>query len=577
MVKKRKPLIPFDKSPLYIAGLYIFISILWIIYSDKAVEIVAGSSSTTLSVLQTAKGGFFVIATGLMLYFLVQSRMKKLRFSETRFKTLAENTPDAIACFDLKGRYVYGNSVFTKQIGISDKELFGKSLHEFDFSNDLIQKWEDCFQKVAKSKAPVRIEFQTVKNEWFDLIVAPQFSDTNQIISLVASARNITEKKSMQEQLHQSQKMQAIGQLAGGIAHDFNNILSIIMGYTDMAVARVGSDETLKEFLINVQVAGDRARHLVRQILSFSRKKNENIEPILLSPVVAETIGLLKGTLPSTINLTYDIQADTQPVLANSSNVHEIIMNLATNAQHAMDEKGNLTINLYEKKVPEIEQGILGPIQPGMYSIIEVKDSGEGIKNDKIQRIFEPFFTTKDVGKGTGLGLSVVFGLMQSWQGNIQVISKIDEGTLFKLFIPKTEQTFREEPKNRNRSELKGGNERILLVDDEEAIAKMGKKMLALMGYKVTSVSDSYEALSLLKNNIEDFDLLISDQTMPGLTGEELAKEILRDHPDFPILLCSGFSTKLDEARAKEIGCRGFVHKPLTIEELSEKVRDILS
>jgi CheY-like chemotaxis protein len=287
-------------------------------------------------------------------------------------------------------------------------------------------------------------------------------------------------------------------------------------------------------------------------------------------------VGLLRETMPSTIKISSTIEKDTQPVLANSSQVHEIIMNLATNAQHAMDEKGSLTINLYEKLIDKTSPGVLGPLPSGLYSVIEVQDSGAGISNEKISEIFDPFYTTKEVGKGTGLGLSVVFGLMQSWNGNIKVISKVGKGTTFKLFFPKTKQMNEEKELKQSSSKPTNRNEKILFVDDDETIVKMGEKILLSLGYKVFSTTKSNEALKLLKENINDFDLLISDQTMPEMTGIELAQEVLKDNPEFPILLCTGYSSKLDDATAKELGCKGFVHKPLTISELSEKIQEVL-
>jgi CheY-like chemotaxis protein/two-component sensor histidine kinase len=343
-----------------------------------------------------------------------------------------------------------------------------------------------------------------------------------------------------------------------------------------MALNNTTTDELQKEFLLNIKKGGMRAKDLVQQILSFSRKKPEVCEPIYLKPIVREVIGFLRGTLPSSIKFTCNIQKETEPVMGNSSNIHEILMNLATNAQHAMDEKGHLAINLYEKVIEKPFSGAIAPVETGHYSIIEVIDDGAGISGDKISLIFDPFYTTKEVGKGTGLGLSVVFGLMQSCQGNIEVISKEGVGTTFKLYFPKTKQKIDEKDQKIPAENLKNGCGRILLVDDDETIVKMGYKMLTLLGYEVTAIEDSRQALKLLKNNIDAYDLLISDQTMPGLTGMELAIEVLKENPEFPILLCTGYSSKVDEKKALELGCRGFVHKPLTIDDLSKKIREIL-
>lgn len=283
---------------------------------------------------------------------------------------------------------------------------------------------------------------------------------------------------------------------------------------------------------------------------------------------------LFRVSLPSTITLVSKVDRDTCPVIADPTKVHEALMNLATNAVHAMDEKGELKVILREDTIGIEKNGIMGPIAPGIYSIIEVEDTGKGMDNALIERIFKPFYTTKGEGKGTGLGLSVVYGAMQSHSGNIEIESNRDKGTVFRLFFPKISKEVVSEIASR--PQVPKGNEIILFVDDENSLVEMRKSMLSSLLYKVTAVTESRVELELLTNRIQDFDLLITDQTMPHISGIELARTILKLNPEFPIIICTGFSSKVDEKKAKEIGCRDFAVKPLTKRILAEKIRRAL-
>lgn len=691
-----------DKSHLFISGLYVLISILWILFSDKLVEIVVESTNLTLSLLQTLKGIFFVTATGMVLYILIKSRVDMLRISEEKFITLAENSPDAIMRIDREYRYIYVNSSIKEQTGLSAEYCIGKKATALGFKEDACLHWCNAVDKVFTSRKSTRIEFQSASGLWIESILAPEFSNTGEVISAVAIARDITEIKNAyrsleiseyryrtlfeaagdgvmlldatsiidcndqcvklfeysskeeiigkhpgqlspkqqpngrdsiemardnivqvlkgnpvifdwkhqtakgteidvsislsrieaqvdtfvaiirniselrktQEQLRQSQKMQAVGQLAAGIAHDFNNILCAIIGYSDMALDLVSNDCTLGKYMRNILNAGDRAKHLTSQILTFSRQGPEQKRSVNLSPIINEVLELLRSTLPSTVEITSWISKDTCPVIADLTKVHEVLMNLATNAVHAMGEKGVLTITLKEETLTEKRsEGIIGPIKPGFYSVIEVCDTGTGIDNAIISRIFEPFYTTKKDNEGTGLGLSVVYGVMQSHHGNIEVESTVGQGAVFRLFFPKTNEQIISETASRVPAPM--GNERIMYVDDEKILAEMGKDMLISLGYEVSVFTDSRDALQMIKEHINDFDLLITDQTMPFCTGIDLTKAALEIDPDFPIILCTGFSSKVDEQNAKEIGCRDFVTKPLTMRILAEKIRAI--
>ena len=407
--------------------------------------------------------------------------------------------------------------------------------------------------------------------EWYDTTLR---DSKENIIGVLAVGQDITKRKRIEEELNQSQKMRAIGQLAGGIAHDFNNVLAGIIGYADMALDEVVSNERLSRYMRNILRAGDRARHLVNQILTFGRQKMERKTPVNLRPVIIEVVELLKASLPSSIQLSYDMKKDTCPIIANTTKVHETVMNLSTNAMHAMDEKGELKISLREEKTDEQQLGIMGTIEPGFYSVIEVKDTGSGIDEALITRIFEPFYTTKDTGKGTGLGLSVVYGVMQSHNGNIQIQSSVGKGTIFTLFFPKAEKTATLEEETS--PDIKTGHERILFVDDEDLIKEMGYDLLVSLGYRVTSTTSSLEALKILQENPDSIDLLITDQTMPNMNGLELVQEIRKINSELPIILCTGFSSKVNDEKVAELGIKALCYKPLTKRDIAEKIREVL-
>ncbi len=577
-MKKTKKGFPYDYSPLLIAGVYVVVSILWIVYSDKVVEILSANSRQLLIQLQTLKGGFFVVATGIMLYFLIKSRLKVIKQSEHHYRTLFEFAGDGVFIYSRSG-IIDCNQHALKLFDCSDKkEIIGK--HFYDLSPPVQADGGD-FEKLCREKTDNALKGNPQIFEWQyrnlkgDVITGSvSFSLLDEESgTLVAILHDITEIKLIQEKLQHYQKMKVVGQLAGGVAHDFNNILSAILGYADMALDEVKDENPVSEYIQNILKAGNRAEKLVSQILTFSRQGSDEKRSVRLKPIILEVLELLKASLPSTVKLDSLLSDDTMPVFADSDKIHEVLMNLAANSVHAMDEKGKLTFVLYEEKNNSILKGIIGPVNPGFYSVIEVRDTGHGIEDSVLSRIFDPFFTTKRNMKGTGLGLSVVYGVMQSHGGNIQIESVIGEGTVFRLFFPKTDKA--EEAEKQKDENISEGNERILLVDDEEILVDLGKSMLSSLGYKVRATTDSLEALQLLQDSINDYDILITDQTMPNLTGIELAEKIHKNNPGFPIILCTGFSSRVDEEKAEKAGCRGFLKKPATRQEFTEMIRNI--
>ncbi len=383
------------------------------------------------------------------------------------------------------------------------------------------------------------------------------------------------ERSKLQAQLLQSQRLETIGTLAGGIAHDFNNILTPILGYAEMALEEVPLDSNLGASLSRISQAATRAKDLIQQILTFSRQVEKEEIPVVITPIVKELLKLLRATLPVTIDIRADIDLRVDPILIDPIRIYQVLMNLCTNAFHAMREKGGLLKVALRNTVVTNDLAIRVPrLREGKYVLLTVSDTGCGMDAETMTRIFEPFYTTKKTGEGSGLGLSVVHGIVDSCEGAVSVESVVGRGTTFSVYLPATEY----EPtyKIDNHDKIARGNERILLVDDEDQIVIMTKEMLVRIGYKVTAFSDSHEALALFKGKPDAFDLVISDQTMPGMTGMQLAGELLSIRPDIPIILTTGYSEGMNEEKAKAAGIRSYVMKPYTFQNLSIIIRQVL-
>ncbi len=379
-----------------------------------------------------------------------------------------------------------------------------------------------------------------------------------------------------EERLRQARKMEAIGRLAGGIAHDFNNILGAIMGYTELSLGELPEGSPVKNMLKKVMSASERARDMVKQILAFSRKNLIEKRILYIGQIIREDLKLLRSSIPATIEIRSHIERELKPVLADLTQIHQVIMNICINAAHAMREQGGI-LEISLKEI-DLQPGTfdLGNIEPGKYQQLTIKDTGHGMEAETVKRIFDPYFTTKETGEGTGMGLAVVHGIVKSHGGEIVVFSEPGKGSTFHIFFPIANTFEGKKPGTAYNKPVRGGSERIFLVDDEKNLAEMGKLMLEKLGYWVTIKTSSIEALEYFRENHHHFDMLITDMTMPGITGLQLAREIHRIRPGIPVVLCTGFSEEINEENFKSRGISAFVMKPIVREQIARVIREVL-
>ncbi|MCP3871991.1 MAG: response regulator [Desulfobacteraceae bacterium] len=510
---------------------------------------------------------------------LVQERTVALRNSEERFRDFVENTTNLITRVDRNGNIIYVNHVAQKVFGMPPDKCIGLSAFYFIDKRDR-KRTEEWFDRCVKNRLNNSIieNRQVSRNgKISDMVwtVSFHYDKDARVKHINSIAQDITEQKKLKHRLQQAQKMEAIGNLAGGIAHDFNNLLFPIIGMSEMLLEDLPEDSLEYENAEEIYHAGKRAGDLVNQILAFSRQAEHKMTPVRVQNVLKEVLKLSRSTIPSNIEIHENIQQDCGLIMADPTQIHQIAMNLITNALHAIGAKnGVIDIELEEIAIQENELPD-NEILAGEYVRLSVSDNGTGMPQSAINKIFEPYFTTKKKGKGTGLGLAVVYGIVKEHNGNIKVYSEVGEGSTFNIYLPlmkKNSKIATTDPV----TDIKTGTERILLVDDEKSVAKLESKMLSRLGYKVTEKTKSPEALNIFKMNPENFDLVITDMTMPDMTGDQLAKKIFSIKPDIPIVICTGFSERINKEQAKIIGVKGFLMKPVVKADMADMVRNVL-
>jgi PAS domain S-box-containing protein len=507
----------------------------------------------------------------------IRWREQALKENETKYRNLFEESRDVIFIIDIQGKFIDANQAAIDLFGYSKNEMLNEGLDTLFVQPDELKALKRSISHDNYVRdMEVKLKTKDAKQLICLLTLSIRRAKNGDISGYQGIIRDVTHQKVLETQLMQAQRMESIGTLAGGIAHDFNNILSPIMLHSEMVMDDLPPDDNLQLNMKEIFKAAERAKELVKQILTFARKREEEKIVVKSSMIVKEAINFLRATIPTTIGIRYEVKSEHDMVLADPTRINQIVMNLCTNAAHAMKEKGGvLEVILDHEEISSLQANRFLNLKPGQYVKLTVRDTGTGIPPEIMDRIFEPYFTTKKFGEGTGLGLATVHGIVQNYGGDIKVESIVGSGTAFHVYLPFFEAEISGTEKEKS-AELLKGSECILFVDDERTAVDINCKMLERYGYKVTGLTDSQEALKVFLKNPEEYDLVITDMTMPNLTGEALATEIMAVSPGIPVILCTGFSDKINEEKAKNIGIRAFVMKPVIMKRLVETIREVL-
>ncbi|MFP4521424.1 MAG: PAS domain S-box protein [Fibrobacterota bacterium] len=487
------------------------------------------------------------------------------------------NSPDPAYIVKRDGSFRYINEAFRKKLGYSFKDIFSLKIYDINIHVGK-DEWPKFFDNLKKRKI-FRLEsvHKTKSGKIIPVELNSKYMKYEGEEYYTSFAKDLSAKQEIEEQLRQSHKMQAIGQLAGGIAHDFNNILGGIIGYADLTLHSLPEHSTAAANLKKILKASDRAKKLTNRILTFSRRSVEEKSPVYIGPIIKEVIELMRATIPASVNLSAKVDPETSPVFADSGSIHELIMNLCTNAYQASGENGLIKVHLSENTITEPRNAIPEKLEPGVYTVISVTDNGEGMDKNCLSRIFEPFYTTKSEKGGTGLGLSVVYGIIQSHSGCLEVESEKGSGTVFKIYIPHLRKGISPEENNeKDLTELKGSGN-IIFVDDEEMLSELGFEMLSSLGYKVHTFQNGTDALKFIKKSTEEIDLLVTDHSMPGMTGLELAGQVRHTVPSVPIIMCTGFNSGIKPSDLKENGIVSLLTKPVDRKTFGNEIKTAIN
>ena len=507
-----------------------------------------------------------------------------LRESEKNYRILLENVGAAVIHFDTEFKIVMANNRVCRDWQMDLETLKGKSLRDI-FPENEAERYERRFLDVAAKGKGAEfedlIEIGGVKR-WMmsriDIVKNAEGEHTGYIEILydISDRKAAEEQKALLEaQLRRTRKMESIGTLAGGIAHEFNNMLGIIIGNAELALLELPEGNSAHHNLQEILAAGIRAREVVKQLLDFSRKTDGALKPLHLSPVIKKSLKLVRSSIPVTIEMHQDISAEYDTVKADATRISQVLINLCANAAHAMEDDGGV-LNVGLDNIMLGESDCVGhpELVPKKYLRLTVADSGSGMSPDVMARVFDPFFTTKEIGKGVGLGLSVVHGIVKEHGGDITVESEAGKGTTFSVLLPVIEAAAEQEAEPLETTP--GGNERILFVDDEESILLSEKQTLTNLGYTVEIEKNPLKALETVRSRPGDFDILISDMTMPGMTGDRLAEKVREINPRIPVILCTGYSQRMCEEKAEQMGISAVIMKPALTHEMAEKIRKAL-
>ena len=512
---------------------------------------------------------------------MLDTVQQKTETERLQLRAVIDQAAEGMLIADKTETVRYVNPAVSRISGYPSQHILGKMLPDV-FRDTFRSSASDDICNSLRQRQPWAGETENLSAEdtefLADVRVSPIRTDRGELSHISVVIRDTTRENQVDQQLRQAQKMQAMGTLAGGIAHDFNNILGAILGNTEIALMEEPENEEVRHSLDEVLQASRRARELVRQILTFSRQSEHEPKVVQPAPILKEVLKLLRATLPTTIEIHHDIRAADATVIADATQIHQLLMNLATNAAHAMQDKGGIlsvtfgSTELRRENVPQPD------MLPGSYVCLQVSDTGQGMNKAMVERIFEPYFTTKEKEKGTGLGLALVHGIVTQHGGAVTVDTAPGRGSRFSVYLPKAPRgDGAAGVKPGTGAELPRGTEHILFVDDEESLTRLTSQMLRKLGYRVTATTVSTQALEMVRESPDHFDLVITDQTMPELTGEALARELLAIKPDLPVIICTGYSNVMTAEKAASMGIRAFLMKPIVIHQLADVVRKALS